>query len=250
MSQSRSFNFQAVHVNTTQNNTSSNTLEKRPRNKNVSSTSEHETLSKKPMSSQTRDTSTSSNIKSSTPQFKSQHVAASSSSNNNTQSGQKNASSKSSSSTNLISEKGNTSKPHLVNNSGTRVVKLQRRNGQIVQDCQVYIGRAMTMGGWNLPHSKWGNPYPVSTCGGSAEVACQKYRDYILRRDDLLQDLEELDGKVLGCWCKSDPSKACHGDTLVELLEMKKRGELQEYVQQYRNENPEPLYPLPQQRKK
>jgi len=126
----------------------------------------------------------------------------------------------------------------------TRVVKMQRKNGAIVQDCDVYIGRGVYKGGWNLPKSKWHNPYPVSSCGGSAAVACQKYRDYVLREPELLASLEELDGKVLGCWCKSEPSNACHGDTLLELLSMKKRGELDAYVKEYLKSNPTPLYPI------
>ncbi|KAF0983852.1 hypothetical protein FDP41_007767 [Naegleria fowleri] len=225
MSQSRTFNFQAVHVNKNQKDELSQSSEKRPRrsNKNSPSSSEYEST----MSAQVPPSKSTSQSEPQTSQFKSQHVAFNSNDNNNNQ----------------TKTLGTSTSSGSCSTSRTRVVKLQRRNGQVVQDCEVYIGRAMTMGGWNLPHSKWGNPYPVSTCNGSAEVACQKYRDYILRRDDLLQDLEELDGKVLGCWCKSDPTKACHGDTLVELLEMKKRGELEEYVRNYRKQYPEPLYP-------
>ncbi len=41
----------------------------------------------------------------------------------------------------------------------------------------------------------------------------QKFEEYLLTRPDLLRDLKaELQGKVLGCWCK--PAK-CHGDVLA-----------------------------------
>jgi hypothetical protein len=41
----------------------------------------------------------------------------------------------------------------------TEVVKLRRSGGQLVQGCDVYIGRAINQGGWNLPCSKWHNPF-------------------------------------------------------------------------------------------
>lgn len=68
----------------------------------------------------------------------------------------------------------------------------------------VYIGRP----------SKWGNPYVIGKDGTRAEVIA-KYREYILGRPDLLAQLPELQGKVLGCWCDPLP---CHGEVLLELL--------------------------------
>jgi hypothetical protein len=104
----------------------------------------------------------------------------------------------------------------------TRVVRLRRRGGKVVQDCDLYIGRRMTMGGWNLPQSDWANPFTVKICG-SAEEACRRYEEWLLEKDDegghtnpLLSRLEELRGKTLGCWCKPGP---CHGDILIRLLE-------------------------------
>jgi len=78
------------------------------------------------------------------------------------------------------------------------VVNLRKSNYNI------YIGRG----------SKWGNPFIIGRDGNREEVI-RKYREYIMQ-SDLLNDLEELRGKVLGCFCKP---KACHGDVLVELLE-------------------------------
>ena len=68
----------------------------------------------------------------------------------------------------------------------------------------VYIGRP----------SKWGNPFVIGRDGDRDEVI-RKYREWILAQPELLRDLHELDGKVLGCWCS--PEK-CHGDVLLELL--------------------------------
>lgn len=95
-----------------------------------------------------------------------------------------------------------------------RVVRLRRAKGKIVQNCDVYIGRKVCMGGWDLPNSKWANPFTVKDCG-SVERAVAKFRDYISTRVDLLAELKELEGKTLGCWCKPGP---CHGDVLVELF--------------------------------
>lgn len=69
----------------------------------------------------------------------------------------------------------------------------------------VYIGRG----------SKWGNPFRIGV-DGDREGVIRKYRDYVLKKPELLSSLEELRGKVLGCFCKPKP---CHGDVLVELLE-------------------------------
>lgn len=71
------------------------------------------------------------------------------------------------------------------------------------QRYDVYIGRP----------SKWGNPFVIGKDGSRADVIA-KYREYVLGRKDLMQDIGELKGKVLGCWCS--PS-ACHGDVLAEL---------------------------------
>lgn len=67
----------------------------------------------------------------------------------------------------------------------------------------VYIGRP----------SKWGNPFAIGKDGNRDEVI-EKYRKYITNKPDLMNDLYEIKGKILGCWCR--PNK-CHGDILVEL---------------------------------
>jgi len=85
----------------------------------------------------------------------------------------------------------------------TRVVHCKK------EKYDVYIGRP----------SKWGNPFKIGE-HGDRKTVIEKYRLWILSNKKLFNDLDELDGKVLGCWCKPEP---CHGDVLVELLEWKKR---------------------------
>ena len=84
----------------------------------------------------------------------------------------------------------------------------------MLQDCDVYIGRACNMGGWRLRKSKWANPFTIRK-EGSAPAAIAKYKEYIMKHPTLLKELEELRGKTLGCWCHPAP---CHGDVLVSLL--------------------------------
>ena len=67
----------------------------------------------------------------------------------------------------------------------------------------VYIGRP----------SKWGNPFEIGVDGTREEVIV-KYREYLLSNKHLMNDLHELKGKTLGCWCKPHP---CHGDVIAEV---------------------------------
>ena len=85
--------------------------------------------------------------------------------------------------------------------SKTRVVNLYH------EGYDVYIGRG----------SKWGNPFIVGVHGNRGDVI-KKYRQWIGENPSLLNCIRrgELDGKVLGCYCKPKP---CHGDVLVELNE-------------------------------
>lgn len=102
----------------------------------------------------------------------------------------------------------------------TTVVHLCRKNGKVVQDCDIYIGRMCTMGGWDLKQSKWANPFkPEGKTKEDYEACIQKYREWIVKQPELMGSLEELRGKCLGCWCKPFP---CHGDILVELLKTPK----------------------------
>lgn len=70
----------------------------------------------------------------------------------------------------------------------------------------VYIGRP----------SKWGNPFSIGLDGSRTEVI-ERYLEYILGNEKLMEALPELRGKRLGCWCAPSP---CHGDILKALCEM------------------------------
>lgn len=98
--------------------------------------------------------------------------------------------------------------------NNTTVVRIKRQGGVVVQDCDIYIGRQCYMGGWTLPKSKWYNPYSVKQYGKDAIPLYEQH----IRSSNLMNDLGELLGMRLGCWCKP---AACHGDILIKLLREK-----------------------------
>jgi len=88
--------------------------------------------------------------------------------------------------------------------SNTKVVHINSKFGY-----DVYIGRG----------SKWGNPFKINNDYGSTrEFVIQQYEKYITEGKGmhLLNDLHELKGKVLACYCSPKP---CHGDVLIKLIE-------------------------------
>jgi hypothetical protein len=103
-----------------------------------------------------------------------------------------------------------------------KVVHWQQRR------CDIYIGRPgygpiEIHLGW--PKYHWGNPFVVGEDGTQEEVV-EKFRQWIRgynyffiepgRRHWILNNLQLLQGRILGCWCK--PDKVCHGDVYLELL--------------------------------
>mmetsp|Transcript_25358 Transcript_25358/g.30054 ORF Transcript_25358/g.30054 Transcript_25358/m.30054 type:complete len:170 (+) Transcript_25358:55-564(+) len=103
----------------------------------------------------------------------------------------------------------------------TQVVKLKRSKGVVVQDCDVYIGRRLNMGGWRLKDSIFANPFKIGSNYPTALDATIAFWDYIHspEQKDLLDKVSELKGKTLGCWCKKKQDDACHGDVLAFLAD-------------------------------
>jgi len=105
-----------------------------------------------------------------------------------------------------------------------KLVRIRRNKSGIIQDCDVYIGRAINQGGWHLTKSKWHNPFKVSEYG-SVEKVCQLYYQYIIN-SDLFHDIPELQSKTLGCWCNPPKNKSkngeyyCHGCVLIDLYKL------------------------------
>jgi ADP-ribosylglycohydrolase len=131
----------------------------------------------------------------------------------------------------------------------TKVVRLQRSNGVIIQNCDVYIGRQINQGGWNLEGSKWANAFIIGSSGVPDVVtAIFKYWEWIHSREplppgspkyigkpeDLRNRISEIVDRVMGCWCKGkkeNPDEYCHGDVLLFLAEGHMTSGLQKVLQ-------------------
>ncbi len=77
---------------------------------------------------------------------------------------------------------------------------LNKRNG--TPRGAIYVGRP----------TKWGNPYVIGR-DGNRERVIDRYREY-LQDSGLIDDIHELRGKDLVCWCAP---AACHADVLLAL---------------------------------
>lgn len=61
---------------------------------------------------------------------------------------------------------------------------------------------------------KWGNPFAIGPDGDRGRVV-DLHRRWLKIQPELLADLSELRGKVVGCVC--EPDEECHADTLVAM---------------------------------
>ena len=82
------------------------------------------------------------------------------------------------------------------------VVNMGSSQGGAGGPYDVYIGRG----------GKWGNPFPEKQYGRYGCIV--EYEKY-LKKSPLINDLAELKGKTLGCYCAP---KACHGHVLADLV--------------------------------
>jgi ADP-ribosylglycohydrolase len=101
----------------------------------------------------------------------------------------------------------------------TTVVCLKGQKGQELEEDQVYIGRKMSQGGWNLPSSDFANPYK-----GRNPVAA--YYRWLMEDEqkDLRKKMKKnLKGKMIACWCynSNDPKEGsfCHGDAIIAVTD-------------------------------
>ncbi|MBC8428499.1 DUF4326 domain-containing protein [bacterium] len=81
-------------------------------------------------------------------------------------------------------------------------------------ETNIYIGRGLRIfinkKPFYIKQSKWRNPFIVKEHG--RENCILLYEEWIMK-SGLINDIEELRNKTLGCWCKPDK---CHGDILVK----------------------------------
>ncbi|MFJ8111428.1 DUF4326 domain-containing protein [Streptomyces sp. NPDC096132] len=100
----------------------------------------------------------------------------------------------------------------------TRVINLRGRihefgpRLELAPEDVVYVGRRWTLGGRDLPRHPLYNPFAYDTPkkkrdGMRAEVMAM-YRAYLLERPALLEQVAELRGRTLACWCVPEPCRA------------------------------------------
>lgn len=109
-----------------------------------------------------------------------------------------------------------------------KVADIRPQYHDVYEWCQdpnnIYIGR-----GWIVfverdgkkfrypPPSPFRNPFKGSD-------AIDNYRVYLIQEiqsgNITIDQLRELKGKTLGCWCKTKktPNQPCHGDVIVEIM--------------------------------
>lgn len=75
----------------------------------------------------------------------------------------------------------------------------------------IYIGRENYH--LNLPHSKWHNPFRLKNETGRPKCISD-HMEYLENNEELLNSLDELSGKIMGCYCKEKP---CHGDNIIKM---------------------------------
>jgi Domain of unknown function (DUF4326) len=95
----------------------------------------------------------------------------------------------------------------------TKLVNLRQPPAHI--DNGVYIGRG----------TKWGNPFVIGK-DGDRKTVVEKYRQRLWNDKTLLQQVPELEGKTLMCFCAPN---LCHGHVLLSALAwwQKQRDELE-----------------------
>ena len=85
-------------------------------------------------------------------------------------------------------------------------------------ECDVYIGRANSY--YKMAHSIFANPFNIDK-SHDRETVLKLYEQYLDEHPELIESaVEDLDGKVLGCWCSP---QACHGDILIRRIEQWKK---------------------------
>jgi putative transposase len=94
-------------------------------------------------------------------------------------------------------------------------IQRKRTKGWRMPKNTIYVGRP----------SKWGNPYTIENVPQIGEApkifsVMYAYRQYLQNRivtdHQFFEELKQLKGKNLACWCKLN--EPCHADILLEVL--------------------------------
>lgn len=96
----------------------------------------------------------------------------------------------------------------IVENGGTVVANMHQETDRALIHWAKTTGRFARID----RNSDWGNPFEIPS-DGDRDTVCDSYEIFFPRKFSLHNRLDELKGKVLGCWCFP---QRCHGDFLVE----------------------------------
>lgn len=98
----------------------------------------------------------------------------------------------------------------IVENGGTVVANMHQETDRALIHWAKTTGRFARID----RNSDWGNPFEIPD-DGDRDTVCLSYQIFFRRKFSLYMRLEELQGKVLGCWCYPNH---CHGDYLASIL--------------------------------
>lgn len=96
------------------------------------------------------------------------------------------------------------------------IVNLEKKECKANFD--VYIGHSFVNDSWNIEGSIWENPF-TRKCTSYSSL--DKYERHIRNSQYLIDKLDELKGKKLGCWCRKSYSIGCHATVLIKILREK-----------------------------
>lgn len=94
--------------------------------------------------------------------------------------------------------------------------------GKVIPEGAVYMGREMPHLG--LKQSKFANKFRLNKDGSNREEVIEKYRHWLWQQiqagEISIEDLLDLDGKDLVCFCNPKP---CHCDVVISAVNWAKQ---------------------------
>jgi len=110
-------------------------------------------------------------------------------------------------------------KKYISNYGGIKIINLKKDKGVHYDK---YIGRRNQWLG--LEQSEWANPFILKRESDRDEILAQ-YKEYIIRKPNLIEGLRGLTGLTLACYCCNYHNnkligKKCHGMILIEVYDL------------------------------
>ena len=108
--------------------------------------------------------------------------------------------------------------PKIINIKKFNLIKLGYRDLEhwLENPKHKYIGRDMSFYIKGAKGSKFANLYPVKKYG--RDKCLEMFENNLRNSLDLCNSIKELEGCILGCFCKPEP---CHGDIIIKIFNEK-----------------------------